>query len=255
VVRTIGTLALGCVRDAALTKVAADHLHQGLACGAPIGREELCSFVWSCCSLGFYHEPLFQAVLGLMSDLSNLPQEALCQLYETHLALKAFRKDSYRRYELKGEVLKSLRSQYKKLKGGKAREVRLERASEKLHKDIADILRIVVEDSVSRQHLTDLGFPVDLAVTRRRGASTVAIVEVDGPHSLLRSLDPSAPQPGHASRLRGGVLLKRNLLQKQGFSVVVVSEELWRNLGDSRERRDLLRDLLKKAGVPKERLQ
>lgn len=263
VARVAAALAVSCTREAPAMKAAADHLHRCLARGIPVGAEDLCGFVWSCCCMGFYHEPFFQAVFGALANSASLTLETMCQLYETHLALKAFCQESYSKYELKGEVVKALRSQYKKCKGGKNREVRLERASEKLHKDMADILRVVVEDSVSRQYQTELGFTVDLAVTKRRGSSTIAVVEVDGPHSLLRALDSSttggphgsSALGGHAPRVRGSVLLKRNLLQKLGVQVVVVSEELWKNLGDSRDRRDLLRDMLRKVGVPKERLQ
>lgn len=219
--------------------------------------EELCAVGWAFCMSGHYHDHLFQSVCRAARASISVASDFQCMLYEIHVALKAFRPDFYNRYALAGDTVRSLRSQYTKHRGGKGREAKLDRASEKTHRDIAEVLRSIVDDSVSRQHQLELGFVVDLAVVRRHhGASAVALVEVDGSHSSLRSLDPSALRLGRAAcRVRSEVLFKRALLQKLGFQVAVVSEELWRSLADVRDKRDLLRDLLKTAGVAKDRLR
>lgn len=248
-------LAACCVRDSDLSKAVGDHLQHAGAKGTTFSPEELCAVVWAFCSLGFYHDQLFQAVFRTLGGAAGAASEAQCQFYEIHITLKAFRPESYVRYELAEDAVQALRSHYKKHRGGKGREVKLERTSEKIHKDMSETLRSVVDGLVSRQQQTDLGPAVDLAVTRRRGASGLLLgIEVDGPHSLLRSLDPSAPQLGQPMRVRGAVLLKRHLLQKHGLRLAVVSEDLWRGLADSREKRDFLRELLRNAGVPKDRL-
>eukprot|EP00434_Breviolum_minutum_P034672 symbB.v1.2.030691.t2/scaffold3488.1/size55655/5 len=114
--------------------------------------------------------------------------------------------------------------------------------------DIADSLQKVVTGSVSRQHQTELGMAVDIAVTKK-GSKPIVFIEVDGSHSLMRTLDLTGPS-NQISRVRGPVLLKRYLLQKHGFRIAVVPEDFWRSLPDSREKRDFLRELLRSAGVP-----
>merc|ERR1711953_103914 len=192
---------------------------------------------------------MFRAVLRALEDAPVMPSDTLCQLYEIHVSLKTFCQNLYKKYELDGEAVQSLRGHYRKQRGGKMRELKLDRYSEKVHKDIAVTLRNVVSCSVVRQHQTESGFSVDMAVVKRRSSTVVALVEVDGSHTVMRSLDPSVGQPGLSGRVRGPILFKRHILQKHGFRLVVVSEDLWRSLADSREKRELLRELLRTAGV------
>lgn len=250
--RGLRALATCCVRDADLGRTVGDRLHEGAK--DLLSATDFCTLAWTFCSLGFYHDQLFRAVFRILEDAPVMASDTICQLYEIHIALKAFRQDLYRRYELKEDAVHSLRAHYRKHRGGKQRELRLERATEKIHKDVAETLKQVVDGAIHRQHQTDLGLAVDVAVRRRRSGSVVVFIELDGPHNLMRSLDPSGQQLGQASRVRGAVLLKRYLLQKHGFRIAVVSEDLWRTLADGRDKRDLLRELLRHAGVSKARL-
>eukprot|EP00913_Durusdinium_trenchii_P001163 g1070.t1 len=180
-----------------------------------------------------------------------MPGDTLCQLYEIHLALKAFREDLYGKYELEESLafaeaaVQSLKAHYRKQRGGKLRDIKLDRPVEKVCKDIADSLQKVV---------TGLGMAVDIAVTKK-GSKPIVFVEVDGSHSLMRTLDLTGPSPSQISRVKGPILLKRYLLQKHGFRIAVVPEDFWRSLPDSREKRDRPRRVNgrlepSEAGVP-----
>jgi len=219
-------LAACCVPDRELGHNIGNQLPRRAQQGGLSG-EEFCSLAWTFCAVGFYHDVLFRAAFSALEDAPTIAGETLCQLYEIHLTLRAFRHDLYRPYELEDTAVQSLRDHYKKHKGGRMRESRLERTTEKVQKDIAEVLEDVVDGQIVRQHQTALGFTVDLAVMRRRSQTAVVLIDVDGPHTLLRSLDPmgAAPQLGqYASRVRGAVLLKRRVLQKYGFRLVVLSE-------------------------------
>jgi len=203
-----------------------------------------------------------------LEDAAVVAGETLCQLYEIHLTLKAFHQDSYSGYELEDDTVQSLRDHYKKHKGGTGRSVKLERSSERVHSDVADVLSEVIDASVSTAFQMSLGFTVDVAATRRKGSSSSPFIflEIDGPHSLVRSLDPidsagnAGAGRGHlhdgsaASRVRGAAALKRRVLQRQGFRLGVVGEDEWRTMTKSREKREFLRDILAKAGVSEDRL-
>merc|ERR1711957_308162 len=131
-----------------------------------------------------------------------------------------------------------------------------ERSSERLHGDVGALLKDLLDVSVSANHVTSLGLSVDLhaaARSRRSSSSTpVASVDMDGHHTLLRSLDPAdtvAEKGTVTSRVRGQLRLKRRLLEKSGMTLVVFSEDDWRGIDASRDRRNCLRGLLRKAGV------
>lgn len=253
-IRVVHVLALSCTRDPRFVGDVCDRAVQDLLQGDGVGPHELCWLLWSSCCLGFYHKDLFRHTFALLQMCFNsLDNETLCHAYESHLTLIAFRKDAYKNFALGAEVVKAWRSQYMKNRGGALRgKQTLVKGSEKIHREVVDLLRTIVEDSVSRQFVSESGLAVDVAVTRRRGASVVAAIELDGPHSM--ELDISASTPSTVYRVRGPVLLKRHLLQKQGLQVGVFSEELWRCLVDNRDRRSFLRDLLEKVGVPRDRL-
>jgi len=238
------SLATCCVRDLDLGKAVGEYLAEGPKGG--LTSEEFCSLAWTFVTLGFYHDQMFRAVFKALEDAPSMPGDTLCQLYEIHLALKAFR-DDYGKYELEDAAVQSLKAHYRKQRGGKLRDVKLDRSVEKVCKDIADSLQKVVSGSVSRQHQTELGMAVDIAVNKK-GNKPIVFIEVDGSHSLMRTLDLNGAS--QISRVRGAVLLKRYLLQKHGFRIAVVPEDFWRSLPDSREKRDFLRELLRSAGVP-----
>ncbi|CAE7754319.1 PAT14 [Symbiodinium sp. CCMP2456] len=237
------SLATCSVRDLALGRAVGEHLAEGPKGG--LTPEEFCSLAWTFVTLGFYHDQMFRAVFKALEDAPTMPGDTLCQLYEIHLALKAFRSDLYGKFELEESAVQSLRAHYKKQRGGKVRDMKLDRSVEKVCKDIADSLQKVVSGSVSRQHQTELGMAVDIAVSAKRGSKPIVFIEVDGSHSLMKTLDLTGPTTSQISRVRGPVLLKRYLLQKHGFRIAVVPEDFWRSLPDSREKRDFLRELLR----------
>ncbi|CAE7194251.1 PAT14 [Symbiodinium natans] len=232
------SLATCCVRDLALGRAVGEHLAEGPKGG--LTPEEFCSLAWTFVTLGFYHDQMFRAVFKALEDAPTMPGDTLCQLYEIHLALKAFRNDLYGKYELEESAVQSLKAHYRKQRGGKVRDVKLDRSMEKVCKDIADCLQKVVTGSVSRQHQTELGMAVDIAVSSKRGSRPIAFIEVDGSHSLMKTLDLTGPTASQISRVRGPVLLKRYLLQKHGFRIAVVPEDFWRSLPDTRDKRDSL---------------
>lgn len=259
VVSGMRLLAACGIRDEELGKAVGESLPKRAGAGG-LSAEDFCTLAWTFCALDLHHDKLFRAVFRALEDASVVATEALCQLYEIHLALKAFHQDSYGGYELEDGTVQSLREHYRKHKGGGNRAVRLERSSERVHADVAELLKDVLDASVSTSPQMALGFTVDVAATKRRSSSSspFIFVEIDGPHSLVRSLDPmdAAGSFGaaQASRVKGAAALKRRVLQRHGFRLGVVNEDEWRTMSTSREKRELLRDICVKAGVSEDRL-
>jgi hypothetical protein len=258
VLRGMKALAAGGLRDEELAQIVGDSIPKRAASGG-LSAEDFCSLAWTFCALDLHHDRLFRAVFRALEDASVVGSETLCQLYEIHLTLKAFHYESYKAYELEDDTAQSLRDHYKRHKGGSSRHQKLERGSEKVHADIAEVLREVVDASVSVAHQTTLGFIVDAAVLRKRGSSSALVmVDVDGPGTMLRSLDPvDAAITGstQTARVRGGVALKRRLLQKHGGKVTVVNEDDWAAIDSNQHKREHLRDMLLKAGLNEDRLR
>lgn len=249
-------LAICGIQDKDLGQAIGEHVPKKASSGG-LSAEEFCTLAWTFCALDLHHDRLFRAVFQALEDAAVVAGETLCQLYEIHLTLKAFHQESYREYELEDDTVQSLREHYKRHRGGAARAVKLERSSERVHSDVAEQLRDVIDASVSTGHQMALGFTVDVAATRRKSSqsSPFIFIEIDGPHSLVRSLDPmDAVGVGHTSRVRGAAALKRRVLQKHGFKVGVVNEDEWRTMSKSKEKREFLRDILVKAGVSDDRL-
>eukprot|EP00927_Polykrikos_kofoidii_P049767 TRINITY_DN43780_c0_g1_i1.p1 TRINITY_DN43780_c0_g1~~TRINITY_DN43780_c0_g1_i1.p1 ORF type:complete len:832 (-),score=195.94 TRINITY_DN43780_c0_g1_i1:81-2576(-) len=213
--------------------------------------DELCAMAWAFCTLGLYHDDMFRGVFRSMEDAAVVPGETLCQLYEIHVMLVGLRHDLYKPYELPADTVHSLREHYKKHRGGRMRDYRLDRATEKLHKDVAAALVRVFDSSTQAQYQTTIGFAADVAALKGKANSEVAVlIEIDGPHTLVQSLDPQGSlQVTQNFRVRGDVLLKRRVMQQNGFHMAVFSEETWRSLEDGREKREFLRELLRHAGV------
>lgn len=182
--------------------------------------------------------------------------ETLCQLFEIHLALKAFHPETYGPYEIEAEIAQNLRDHYRKYKPGTGHKFKMERSSERLHEIVAEQLKEVIEGSVAKQHPTALGFTVDLAATKKKSSSAFMLLDIDGPHTLVRSLDPADVAGGPAAwRVRGAVLLRRRVLQKHGFRIAAITEDSWNALDGNREKRDHLRSILRNAGVDKDRIK
>merc|ERR1712146_551640 len=101
-------------------------------------------------------------------------------------------------------------------------------SSERLHQNVADQLDEVIEGSVSKQHQTVLGFSVDVAATKKKSSAAFMLLDIDGPHTLVRSLDPADTSSGPTAwRVRGAVLLRRRVIQKHGFRIAAITEDSW----------------------------
>merc|ERR1712151_1366799 len=99
---------------------------------------------------------------------------------------------------------------------------------------MAETLRQVADCTVSLAHQTSLGFTVDMAARDRRGSSSAPCIciEVDGPQTIVRSLDPTATVNRNLDltpRVRGAVALKRRVLRQAGHHVIVLDQDEWRN--------------------------
>lgn len=248
-VRGLWSLAMTGTRDEGLGQVVGDNVPKRAA-SAGLSAEDFCSLAWSFCVLEYHHDQLFRSVFRALEDAAVMASETLCQLYEIHLTLKAFHQKTYSSYELEDETVQSLREHYRKNKGGSLR-YKLERTSERIHSDVSEVLRQVMDGSVSTAYQTPLGFTVDLAVMKRRGSSSpIVYLDVDGAQSLVRSLDfLDSSAAANVPRQRGTVLLKRRILKENGFRIAVITEDQWRSLNSDREKQKLLRSVLEKAGV------
>merc|ERR1711959_84075 len=95
-------------------------------------------------------------------------------------------------YMLEADTVQGLCDHYKKHRGGRKWDVKPERATEKVLKDVSETLQDVLEGAtVYRQHQTPLRFSMDAAALRKKNSSAVVVLDVDGPLSLMRSLDPA----------------------------------------------------------------
>mmetsp|Transcript_22623 Transcript_22623/g.52766 ORF Transcript_22623/g.52766 Transcript_22623/m.52766 type:complete len:829 (+) Transcript_22623:2-2488(+) len=247
-VKAMRTLAACCVRDARLPDLISKRVLQG---DGAFSREDVCALAWALCALDQYHEDVCRAAL-IAGPQDSAPEAALVNLYEIHLMLKTFHSSSYKRFALEDDAAEGLLEHYRKQRIGASR--RLGRPTEKIHEDVAAVLREVAGASVHRQHQTVAGLSIDVAAMDRRGSSPVAVLEIDGPSTLLTSLADVGDENRRSSRVRGSVLLKRRLLQRHGVRMGVISEDVWSSMGDSREKRELLRELLKAAGVGSNRV-
>eukprot|EP00930_Biecheleria_cincta_P035970 TRINITY_DN24699_c0_g2_i1.p1 TRINITY_DN24699_c0_g2~~TRINITY_DN24699_c0_g2_i1.p1 ORF type:complete len:854 (-),score=169.38 TRINITY_DN24699_c0_g2_i1:67-2628(-) len=249
--RGMHSLAVAGMRDDDLGDAVAKDVPARATAGS-LSAEDLCSLAWSFCALELHSDQLFRAVFRALEDNSVVANQTLCELYEIHLTLKGFHQESYTLYELEDATVRSLSSHYRVHR--KDHVDKMERSSERLHSQIADLLKDIVDGSVATQYQTSLGFPVDIAVLRRKGSTSMPLVciDVDGPHTMVRSLDPA---DNLTQRVKGAVALKRRLLPKHGFKLLVISEDHWQALTGVDKKKDLLRKILIQAGVGKERLR
>eukprot|EP00929_Paragymnodinium_shiwhaense_P096633 TRINITY_DN58281_c0_g2_i1.p1 TRINITY_DN58281_c0_g2~~TRINITY_DN58281_c0_g2_i1.p1 ORF type:complete len:847 (-),score=229.98 TRINITY_DN58281_c0_g2_i1:2166-4706(-) len=232
-VKGLMVLARAGVRDEELGQVVGDLAGNKETCD--LTAYELCSLGWAFCTLGLYHEALFRALVQLMEGSPVVQADLLCMLYEIHSALVAFRPDKYKAYKLPTDIVQGLREQYRKHRGGKMRsESRMDRSVEKTQKEVGEKLARVLEGSVHMQYQVPQGFAVDVAVVDRK--KVLVAVEIDGPHTTLQSLDPQLhSQALQVPRLRGDVMLKRRILQQNGFHISTFDEAAWKAMEESKE--------------------
>lgn len=248
------SLATCGVRDGALAQAAGDYLTKKLAKSpAALAAEDFCSLAWSFCALDHHHAAMFKSFFHALENAAVVQNDTLCELYEMHLFLKAFHQASYSDVELEDETVQSLKEHYQQVGANGAQE----RRASKILQEVSEALSEVVDGSIVRAFETSLGCVVDLAITKKRNSTTPLVcLEVDGSHSLVRAVDQSDnASSANVVRPRGGVALKRRLLQKHGFAVAVVTEDEWRGCDKEREKRERLREILSKAGLSQDRLR
>jgi len=200
--------------------------------------EDLCEVAWTFCILQYYHEEFFLVMFKELTRCPTITAEALCQVYECHLALDIEQKEAYSRYRVDDDLVQTLHDNYKEHRRDE------QRCSERQRSDIASTLKALVDGSVHVNHRTSMGLLVDVAALRKRNATDGFIhVELDSTITVVRALDQEETSPS-ALVMEGPVALRRRILQKSGLRFVSVRESEWRKLEDSKEKRRYLRTLL-----------
>eukprot|EP00929_Paragymnodinium_shiwhaense_P001249 TRINITY_DN101480_c0_g1_i1.p1 TRINITY_DN101480_c0_g1~~TRINITY_DN101480_c0_g1_i1.p1 ORF type:complete len:837 (+),score=227.14 TRINITY_DN101480_c0_g1_i1:82-2511(+) len=257
VVRGMRALAAGNLKDESLGQVVADTIPRKVGVPNGLPAEEFCLLGWCFCALDLYHDNLFRQVFRALEDAAVMASETLCQLYEIHLTLRAFHRESYKSYELEDETVRSLRDHYFAQRGGLGLHPRMPPDLAPTLEEIAETVERQVDAKVATRHQTAQGFNVDIAASRKsRSSSSLVVVEIDGPHTLMRSLGSSDKDMFTQDwRLRGGVALKRRLLQHHGEKIAIMTETEWLGMGPSREKRNYVRERLQQAGLSEDRLR
>mmetsp|Transcript_78349 Transcript_78349/g.122240 ORF Transcript_78349/g.122240 Transcript_78349/m.122240 type:complete len:1021 (-) Transcript_78349:64-3126(-) len=206
--------------------------------GDSFKTEELCEVMWIFCCLQSYHEELFRMTLKQLEETPQVATDALCWLYECHLVLDSEHKEAYASYRIDSDGINALLQNYK----DNRKDVR--RCSGKLRNDVANVLKSLVEGSVSANHRTSTGLLVDVAALRKRTSTDGFIhVEIDSAMSVIRALDQEDSSPT-SLLIEGPVALRRRILEKHGLIIVTLRESEWHKLDDSREKRRHLRSQL-----------
>jgi len=237
--------------EESLAEVIAEHIPKKVAVGA-LSAEEFCSLAWACCTLDIYSDKLFRAVFKALENAPSVRANALCELYEIHVSLKASQQDAYKEYELDDAIVQGLREHYKQSRNGLVNNFRLDPNSEKVHVEVRGVLEKIMDGIVRQSVQSSPGMIVDFVISQKKSSKAIAILELDGPQVLVRSLDSSDSSAGQATRVRGSATLKRKVLQRSGLKVAVVQEQDWLNLEEDRKK-SFLREILKKAGVSEDR--
>jgi len=204
--------------------------------------EDLCEIVWAHCVLSHFHEGLVKVLFKALERAPMISSDALCQLYESHLALDAEHTDAYSRYRPHPDEIQDLQDHYKDARKDERR------CSEKQRSDVASALKSLVDGSVHVNHRTSTGLLVDVAALRKRSSTDGFIhVDLDSNVTVVRSLDQDEPSVA-ALVVEGAVAMRRRLLIKGGLRLVTVRESEWRDLDDSKDKRRYLRSLLSNIG-------
>ncbi|CAE8624634.1 unnamed protein product, partial [Polarella glacialis] len=201
--------------------------------------EDLVELCWNFCAAECYHHEMFQTTFGMLADTPKVTADALCQLYEVHLALEAEQKDRYAEYRIDSDAVSSLLEHYKdNRKEGRC-------VSERVRSDVVSSLKSLVDGTVNSNHRTSLGLLSDVAALRKKSSTDGYIhLEIDSALTLVRALD----QDESATVVDGGAALRRRIMQKNGLRLVAVRESEWRGLDDTKEKRRHLKSLLAALG-------
>jgi len=210
--------------------------------------EDLCEIAWFLCALQYYHEGIFRTTLRELEKCPMISTDALCQLYECHLMLDSEHKESYQKYRMEADTVRSLQDHYKENRKDERR------CSERHRNDVASVLKSLVDGSVHVNHRTSTGLLVDVAALRKRNAADGYIhVDLDSSITMVRVLDQDEASPGSVV-IEGPVVLRRRILEKNGLRLITVRESDWRELDNSKDKqraqdkRRYLRSLLSSLG-------
>mmetsp|Transcript_1738 Transcript_1738/g.4371 ORF Transcript_1738/g.4371 Transcript_1738/m.4371 type:complete len:644 (+) Transcript_1738:1-1932(+) len=203
--------------------------------------EDLCEVAWMMCILQSYNQELFALVFRQLEQAPQVGTDALCMIYECHLALDAECKDMYSKIRIPADKVQALVELYKQ------NRKTARRCSEHLLSDVTTVLKSLVEGTVQPDHRTSIGLLTDVAALRKRTSTDAYIhIDIDTPLSVVRPLegdDSAAP-----AMLDGSVAFRRRLMQKHNLRLIAVKESDWRRLEGSKEKRRHLRTLLASLG-------
>jgi len=209
---------------------------------AGFSTEQLCEVAWMMCVLQSYHEDFFRLVFKQLAETPRVSTDALCMMYEVHLALDCEFKDFYAKFRIAADKVQALQQLYAQNR----KDAR--RCSEKVRSDVASVLKSLVEGTVHANHRTSIGLLADVAALRKRSSTDGYIhIDIDSQLTSIRSVDhdESANTP---IMLDGSVALRRRLMQKHNLRLIAVHEQQWRRLDDSKDKRRHLRSLLATLG-------
>jgi hypothetical protein len=200
--------------------------------------EDLCELSWMFCCLQYYHEGVFKAMFKNLEEMPQVGTDALCYVYEVHLVLDSEHKELYSKYRIDADGEKALMEHYKVNR----RDAR--RCSAKTRADVANVLKSLIEGTVSEKHHTSTGLLVDVAALRKSTSSDGFIhVEIDSAMSVIRALDQEESSSS-SLLIEGPVALRRRIMEKHGLIIVTLREGEWKKLDGSREKRRHLRSQL-----------
>merc|ERR1711939_1183050 len=201
--------------------------------------EDLCEICWTFCVLQFYHEELFRRLFKELERVPQISTDALCMIYELHLALESEHKDEYSRYSPPDSIVNHMQDHYKESRKDERR------CSERQRNDIAGVLKSLVDGSVHVNHRTSTGLLVDVAALRKRSSVDGFIhIDLESNITVVRSLDQDESSQPPGVIVEGPVALRRRILGKNGLRLIEVKESDWRILEDGKEKRRHLRTLL-----------
>lgn len=215
---------------------------QDRGANAGLRCEDLVEIGWCLCASELFHEEYFKLMLAQLGQSPKLAADGLCQLYEIHLALENEHKEKYSKFRLDADIVAELVDHYKENR----REAR--RCSERMRGDVVSALKSLVEGTVVANHRTSTALLVDIAALRKKSSTDGFIhLDVDTPLCTIRPTDQDDNVPAVLCP-DGAVAFKRRLLQKHGLRLVCVRDTEWRALGDAKEKRRHLRNLLGSLG-------
>eukprot|EP00928_Gymnodinium_smaydae_P023817 TRINITY_DN194_c1_g2_i1.p1 TRINITY_DN194_c1_g2~~TRINITY_DN194_c1_g2_i1.p1 ORF type:complete len:933 (+),score=233.30 TRINITY_DN194_c1_g2_i1:2-2800(+) len=243
IIRVLRSYAKCSVQNQGLCRAVADEVvNRVREKGTSFRVEDLCEIAWTLCVLQCYHEALFKLMFKTLEKSPMIATDALIMVYECHLVLETEFKEAYSRYAIDYDMVDILQDHYKENRKDERR------CSERQRNDVASVLKSLVDGSVHVNHRTSTGLLVDVAGLRKRSSTDGFIhVDLDSAVTTVRPLDQDEPSSS-ALVVEGAVALRRNILQKNGLRLVTVRESEWRELGDSKEKRRYLRQLLSNAG-------